>query len=295
MIAPRLYKESPLVKNCNSSTSLDSCTSVSKNSINNIKFIVIGDSHSYHLNGLFHELKKNYDLESLIYTSTGQLYPDLKYSSKYRSLSTWDSENDSMNAFISFVNPILDANTIFVLSSRLEFYFIKDKFNLEHQNLNISLFDEENKLISESKALQNWIRKVNRVATNLKTKNIPLVIFSPIPVFKGLSSGNSYSLCSKAVFRPSVPEFCNEQIPRNILIKRFDNIRAALNKISTTNNNIYIFDPFIHLCPPQNTSCDRSIFNIQYMDDDDHLSFHGSSFLSDSFIRYLKSQNLIDY
>lgn len=294
LLAPRLYKESPLVKNCNSSTSFDSCMSSSIISVQNNNFIVIGDSHSYHLNGLFHALNKDYDLRSIIYTSTGQPYPDLMYFSKYRSLSTWMAENESMQSVISFIDDKLNSNTIFVISSRLEFFFVNQKFNLEHQNLKILLLDDQNNSINEAKALQIWIQKVNKLAEYLKSKDIPLIIFSPIPVFKGISSGNSYSLCSPAIFRPSLPIFCNEKISRNQLTHRFNGIRVALSNISMTNKNVFVFDPFPFLCPPENAFCERNTQGIQYMDDDDHLSFVGGSFLANSFIDFLKEHQLLE-
>jgi len=193
-----------------------------------------------------------------------------------------------------FINPRLSGLDIKreknLTRGKNHYFFLKEAFKYYENNM------KENDIIglavnSPNKISPLTINAFEEIIERSAKKQINVIIFNQIPIFPTSSA----VLCIPTWYRPtfSINENCSS-IQRSDLLsinkKSFD----FYKKISDKNSNVFLFDQFNHLCPPNQIRCSNKL-NDQYLyEDGSHLSEYGGQFLSQFFIRFLKKNNIIN-
>jgi len=251
------------------------------------KILLIGDSHAGHLIPLMGEIYANLDIGVIV--STSGHYPRLIESTNEgmtikKSIKKVDELDQLFNKFLGEMNK----GDIVVFSSRWEHRLHEDFYNLEHKSRSRKLFSREGKRLSHVEAVNLLEDQIDEIAKKLQFRGIKLVIFAPIPVFRGDENPLPLEACTQEWFRPFISIKCpsnyNEE-KENIKIRN-KYISNSLAKLSNRHENVYIFNPFDLLCPDKKI-CTTLVDGKKLFRDDDHLSREGAKYLFDDFKDFL--------
>lgn len=255
--------------------------------------LLFGDSHAGHIIPLLGEVYSKTDIRMNI-TTFGN-YPSIVESNN-QGLTKNNSQKKISKVdklYKNFISELKD-NDIVILSSRWEHYLYEDFYNLPHKSRRRLLFSDNGQPIDSEEVFQIFEQKIEKIAIDLKDKNLKLIIFAPLPVFKGSQNPSPSWACTKEWFRPLLNKNCSAkyQESRKNIEKRNIKINEVFNRLKKKNKNIYIYDPFNLLCPSE-TICSTINNDIILFRDDDHLSRDGAKYLLPSFIDFLKINELI--
>lgn len=257
------------------------------------RILLMGDSHSLHLNPLLGKLNNITGIGVSGLMTYAQAFPPVRYTTISRTAKTWESSNREAQRFFDNSYKEMGAGDIVLFSSRLDFYFVKDKKNIGEKNTVTNLASPLWEKIEEHSALSYWSEEIKKIAVDAQSKDINIIVVAPIPVFKGGSA--PIAICLKQWFRPTVEKDCGADFAesRILLEKRFRKINAVLETLASSQSNIYIYRPFDTLCPNFEKTCKAVMGNRQVFKDDDHLSREGALHLFDDFLEFLDKKNLI--
>ena len=282
-------------KKCAADTYTESICKVSSVGGVDQSILLYGDSHAGHLIPLMGDMYAKSRVG--VNVSTSGPFPTV-ISSDNRG-STFDSSikkiNLSVNIFDQFVRSMKSGDLV-ILSSRWESRLHEDSFDLEYKTLRKKFYTSNGQQIDHLGVMSLFESKLKKVANDLRSKGINLVIFSPIPVFRGHENPMPHEACNKEWFRPFVSNKCvaNYQETKHNIFARNKYILSSLNKIALQHSNVFLYNPFDILCPGESI-CKTSINGKLLFRDDDHLSRFGAKYLLDDFLKYLSSNNLLGY
>ena len=251
--------------------------------------LLIGDSHAGHLIPLVGKLHHDYGLG--ISVSTSGIYPTKHFTDKYginmsTSINKFNRTNKSFENRINF----LSKNDIFLLSSRLDFYFIEPIITpgdgpIEH-------YSDSLEEITANKSLNIWLDKISQLAKAMDKKGINIIINSPLPIFKGIENPPPIHSCKKEWFRPKLAKGCLVFLEDKKFLKdRIFPITRGLRALEKEYKNIFIYDAFEKLCPKE--VCVNKIDDKLIFVDTNHLSYETAFELSTDFYNFLRSNNLL--
>lgn len=260
---------------------------------NRQKLLLMGDSHSSHYYPLLGRLRNQTGIGISGFVTSGQTFPASKYTDEARPRERWEKINSDSQKFFNKKFPELARGDLLVISSRLEYYFIRSKFNREHKNKRLKLADNNWQPINEDSALRNWVQEVRSISEKSKIKGVNIIVIAPTPVFRG---SVPLQLCQNEWFRPTSPTPCAESYSteRSLLTSRFASINHSLDQLALQDPNIHIYRPFDILCPTQLKYCSAFLDGIRVFRDDDHLSRKGSLLVAEDFLAFLESKRLIN-
>jgi peptidoglycan/LPS O-acetylase OafA/YrhL len=262
------------------------------------RLLLIGDSHASHYFPLLGWLRQQTGIGISGFVTTGQPFPPARYTNNEgRTREQWEQNNSDALKFFEKQFDLLQSGDIIALSSRLEYYFIRSKFNLEHKGTNLNLADNDWNAIQEDQALSAWLNEVRAIAKKSEAKGISIVLIAPIPVFRGNPKGGQppEQLCAKEWFRPKIPKECLGLFrqERSTLVSRLKKINRELDALAATNKNIQIYKPFDTLCPKRSDYCGTYLKGVRTFRDDDHLSRDGSLLVASDFLDFAIKTGLI--
>ena len=135
---------------------------------------------------------------------------------------------------------------------------------------------------------------MTEIADKLLKKGIKLVIFAPLPVFRGVANPPPDWACTKEWFRPFASKSCSSyyQEKRSNIEVRNQSIRDAFERTQSKYSNVYIYDPFDLLCPSKSL-CKTIVDDTKIFRDDDHLSRDGARYLYKDFNEFLYTNNIL--
>lgn len=237
------------------------------------KIVIIGDSYSFHLLPLLQGLHNKVGVGIKGMMTFGQILPPTPFIDVGIDRQTWVETSNMADKFIHSIGNDLQMGDIIIFSSRLEHYFI----------------DTQN----AKGGLEHWSDKLKTMAQSANKRGVNIVIFKPIPVFKGGEAPPS--LCNKQWFRPVVHPSCSSKYTayRSDLVNRFKNINNNLDNIASSHKNVFLYDSFDLFCPGSSVACKSTLGALVTYKDDNHLSEQGASLLIDDFLHFLQVNNLL--
>tara|TARA_B100001989_G_C24543259_1_gene468956 strand:+ start:662 stop:2716 length:2055 start_codon:yes stop_codon:yes gene_type:complete len=257
------------------------------------KLLLIGESHAGHIIPLIGEVYANSDIG--INISTSGAYPKILESNNQGATKEAIREriDESNLIFQNFVKEMRSGDII-LLSSRWEHHLYEDFYNLEHSSRKRKLFSKDGIQITHDQAINIFENKLDEIADKLIKKGIKLVIFAPLPVFRGVENPTPAWACTKEWFRPFTSKSCNSNYKekRSNIEERNKSIRDAFERTESKYSNVYIYDPFDLLCPSE-TFCTTIVDEKKIFRDDDHLSRDGARYLYKNFTEFLYTNNLL--
>jgi len=262
------------------------------------RLLLVGDSHASHYFPLLGWLHQQTGIGISGFVTEGQPFPPARYTNIYgRTRENWEQSNSEIQKFFEKQFDLLQSGDILVLSSRLEYYFIRNKFNLAEKWRTLKLADKDWNTLGEDQALSAWLNEVRTIAKRSEAKGISVVLIAPIPVFRGNPPERQppEQLCVKAWFRPTIPEECLGLFrqERFALESRLKRINKELDALVTTSKNIHIYQPFDLLCPKKSNYCETYLNGIRMFRDYDHLSRDGSLLVASNFLDFASRTRLI--
>ena len=167
---------------------------------------------------------------------------------------------------------------------------------MEYKTLRKKFYAPNGQQIDHLEVISLLESQLKEVADDLLSKGINLVIFAPLPVFRGHDNPMPHEACNKEWFRPFLSNKCvaNYQETKYNILARNRYILSSLNKVTLEHSNVFLYNPFDILCPGESI-CNTSIDGMLLFRDDDHLSRFGAKFLLDDFSKFLSVNNLLHY
>lgn len=132
------------------------------------------------------------------------------------------------------------------------------------------------------KEIRPWLYNVGRLADDLETKGVNLVLTGPPPIF-GIKDIRECKLEDR--------ERC--RLERTAFAPLVDQVMELLAKLETNHSNVAVFDIFDFVCPPHDEYCypdDGSSFLYR---DRDHFNSLGSRQLAAPFVDLLRSSGFV--
>lgn len=237
-----------------------------------LRVVAMGDSQTYHLYPLLSELRKNTGVGISAYSTGGYPFPGVRYSFELDApKARIEDYSRRFSDFWRVVDSELSAGDIVILSSLLNWYS------------STTLFEE-------------WVGKVEVLASNVERKGVSIVIFSPLPVLSGPNPPIPLEACSPQWFRPFG---YHPGCPQNLTVDRnaayTSSLRSidALRRLATKHKNIFVYDPFPAICPPWKSTCNASEKGRLLFTDAYHLSRDGALLLYPDFLSFLHRNKLL--
>jgi hypothetical protein len=129
-----------------------------------------------------------------------------------------------------------------------------------------------------------WSVEMVKLAKQLATRKVSVVVVGPSPMFHF----NTLLWCGRARSEGSVCE-----IDRTAAAKRVEEVQQILRASALQSDNIFLFDPFVVLCPAGAATCSPLRKGQAIFRDKDHLNSLGAEELADAFLAFLRSNRLL--
>ncbi|MEB3200380.1 MAG: acyltransferase family protein [Synechococcaceae cyanobacterium] len=259
------------------------------------RLVLLGDSHSSHYYPLLGQLRARHGIGLGAFVTSGQAFPAIRFTdNRGGSRERWLQQDLQARQFHAAALHRLRPGDIVMVSSRLEYYFLRNRINLEHQGLQLQLADADWQPIDEATALRAWLLQLDRLAGDLAVRGIRLVVMAPTPAFRGdpAARGLPMALCTREWYRPQLSRLCTQvyEESRPWLLQRVQPLKQALQQHLARHANAALHDPFDRLCPPDSSSCRNVVQGRRLFLDDDHLSQSGSLLVAGDFARFLQQR-----
>ena len=209
----------------------------------------MGDSHSGHLQGLLYELHEKLGVGVHLIETPGWSYP-----------FPAGTEFIPRKKVFATIYPMFQPGDI-VLVSRL---FISR--SLPHT------VDE----------LRPWLYNASRLADDLDTKGVSLVITGPPPIFP-----------FDDIRECDLDERDSCRLQRDNFAPLVDQVMEQLNGLEETTSNIAVFDIFGSVCPASERYCYPDNGSSFLYRDKDHLNALGSKLLAEPFVDMLRASGTL--
>ncbi len=255
-------------------------------------FYFAGDSHTAHLIPMAGILRKKHG--SGIIFSTNQNFPSLIQTSRdnailsLRKLKIKKKKMDDL--FIKNISSLKKGDLI-VFSSYFDMHLKEYSYNLDTPDKKF-FYGSDGEQIAYTEVFDKFKNNFNKWAQYSLKRGLNIVVFSQIPIFKGVPNTPDTWACTKEWFRPILHKGCalNFSEPKVQIENRINDTNKILRSIAIENENVYFFDAFNILCPAKN--CSSFISNAQIFRDDNHLTQEGSEYLAPYFVNFLKTNGL---
>lgn len=261
-------------------------------------FYFMGDSHTIQLKPLAARLAMENGVATQVLSVPGTPSPPLIYSIEKRRSPLVDAHRNKLQTkILRLATEATTRGDLFVLSNRLSYYFVDTQISAIEENYRFAYFDSPSREISISResALERWIADLEDVADALSSRGSSVVVFLPLPEFRGSLDPYPVEACAPQWFRPNPStSHCiyGETINRAALTARVADLTQRLRSAADRHENLFVFDPFPGVCP-EGPSCGFYLDGERVFEDDDHLSAQGARMLYPHFQRFLKENELL--
>lgn len=228
---------------------VSNCTAAPKPGSEMPTIWAMGDSHSGHLQGLLYEVHEKLGMGVHLVETPGWSFPFEPGKAFAPRKEVYDS-----------ISALFKPGDI-VLVSRL--YFSRA---FPHTVLEV----------------RPWLYLVSRLADDLATRGVHLVVTAPPPIFPF----NDIRECSL-----DDRERC--RLERAAFTPRVDRVMELLDELETNNENIAVFNIFDSVCPVDDEYCYPDNGSSFLYRDKDHFNSLGSKLLAESFVDMLRSSGTL--
>jgi len=249
--------------------------------------IAIGDSQTGHLLSLLNRLHSESGVGVKFYTQADINFPAIRESgSDYsRNLQEFDSRYQRhLDAYKTFVDSSKKGD-ILLISSRFDKRWGVSPETNSKGALPV-YFDYKNNQYKSGKAYIAWKQSLGTIINHAAGKGIHTIIFTSFPRITG-----SIPMCVSNPQWFNDFAWCNvikSNVSRTAIVDNAKPVISAFRIIANANNNVYLFDQFNALCPPQADKCIP-----WYTADGIHLSPKGTFNLYDHFKHFLFAKRLL--
>jgi hypothetical protein len=130
--------------------------------------------------------------------------------------------------------------------------------------------------------LRPWLYNVGRLADDLDTKGVSIIVTGPPPIFP-----------YKDIRECSLDEREGCRLERATLVPLVDQVMGQLTKLESSNSNVAVFNIFDSVCPTSEKYCYPDNGRSFLYRDKDHFNSLGSKLLAESFVDLLRSSGLL--
>jgi peptidoglycan/LPS O-acetylase OafA/YrhL len=127
-----------------------------------------------------------------------------------------------------------------------------------------------------------WLYNVSRLAEDLATKGVNIIITGPPPIFP-----------YKDIRECSLDERESCRLERAAFSPLVDHVMELLTKLETSNGNVAIFNIFDSVCPADEEYCYPDNGSSFLYRDKDHFNSLGSKLLAEPFVEMLRSSGTL--
>lgn len=256
------------------------------------RILIMGDSHSSQYYPLLLKIRTNKGTGVAGIATISNPFLPQRYTNKDLKKEQWESVNKTRSHFFDKEFSNLKRGDLLLIASRIEYYFIKDKYDLGNLDKMLNLASDDWTSVNEKTAFSLWLGKLSSLAHTAENKGVNVVVFSPLPVFRG-DDASPVEICRVQWFRPSLPDTCNYGEKRQKIFARVRPLADGLRQLSALHSNLFVYDPFPMVCPPSESICKTYRHGKKIFRDNDHLSADGALSLYDHFTTFLHRNHLL--
>lgn len=132
------------------------------------------------------------------------------------------------------------------------------------------------------KELRPWLYNVSRLADDLHTKGMSLIITGPPPIFH-----------IKDIRECNLDDRKSCRLERREMAPLVDQVMELLTGLETSKPNVAVFDIFDFVCPASDEYCYPDNGSSFLYRDRDHFNSLGSKVLAEPFVELLRSSNML--
>ena len=252
---------------------------------------LLGDSHANYLalagEKVANSLKKNLKL----YTTSSTPFPPISRYQK-RSKKNDLRRLDDQRYLKKDLYRQIKVGDVILLSMRLPFYF-GGTYYLPQKNYRF--FREDGSLLSRENHFNEWISALVNLANIAEKKGAKVIIQTATPEWE-----QHYLIpkCSKSNLQwfNSIQKI-DCQIKSKFFIDKetgsYKNLFEKLNQLSTSHENIYLFDTYKVVCPESKCNFTRDGIDIYY--DDHHISYEWArDFLAPEIYNFINAMETME-
>ena len=250
---------------------------------------IIGDSHARFLALAGEKVANTLGINFKLYTANSTSFPPV---SKYRKSSKEDLRKlDDFKLVEKELYKQIKVGDIVFLSMRMPYHFggTYDKF----QPSDFILIKKDGSFGSQDNHFDEWIDSVRNLANMAKKQGAKIIIHTPTPEWEEEKLNNS---CTKNEwFHISQKRNCQIESKFFIGEKRgvYKHLFEKLNRLSSSHQNIYLFDIYKIVCPESTCSFIKN--GVEIYQDNNHLSFGWArDFLSPEMSKFINEIQTMD-
>ena len=241
------------------------CTFIDKKRKNTLW--ILGDSQASSLNLAGKEVANLLGTNFKLFTASGTYFPQVK---KYRkSYKKYDLQllDDYRLVEKELYNQIKVGDMI-LLSIRLPAYFGGRYFGNPQD---YTFFREDGSFFPQQNHFTEWISSVVNLANLAQKKGAKIIVQTPIPEWEK-EQNKMCSITNKQWFNSMQDRNC--EIKSEFFIDKetglYNHLFEKLHQLSTSHENIYLFDTYKFVCPE--STCSFISNGVDIYSDSDHLS-----------------------
>ena len=242
-----------------------SCIYIDNESLNTLW--MLGDSHASTLELVGEEVANNLRMNLKIYSASGTAFPPVI---KYRK-AVKERHLQSLNDFRLVEKELykqINFGDVVLLSMRMPYHFGGTYYELPPSDF--VFVKKDGSFGSQENYFDDWIAAVVNLANKSEEKGTKIIIQTPTPEWeKELNK-----LCTKNDEWFNKTQIRNCQIKSKFFIDEekgiYKHMFEKLNQLSSSHNNIYLFDTYKIVCPEK--ICGFTMNGVDIYADDDHLS-----------------------
>ena len=255
---------------------------------------LLGDSHAQSLSLAGEQVANSLGMNLKLFTAGGTTFPPVE---KYRkSLKSNKKKELQMVQDFRFVQKELyrqiQFGDVIFLSIRMPFHFGGTYFG---HPADYQFFKKDGSFLSQENYFNEWIASVVNLANMVKDKGANVIIQTPTPEWEKEYINPRCSISKTQWF--NVMQRTNCQIKSKFFIDKeqgiYKHLLKKLNQISSSHENINLFDTYKVVCPESN--CRFSKNGIDIYRDENHISNKWArDFLAPKIFKFINSSKTMN-
>ena len=248
--------------------------------------LAIGDSYTWHLKPMLHELHSLTGIGLNIKSIRGHDFPGVPFEDNRKStLDQWFKNNQILQDFLDTRLDEMQNGDILLFSSRYERSWCFPLMQGDLRTRKVKFFDSNRNEKSRSRAYEAWIAELRAFLDTLQGRGIQVVFVAPIPFFMddlppSVLRAEWYNQTNKS------------KVPKQSK-RKLENYFAPVNRVFTLLSDDYsfvtVFDPGSKIFRENGDLVQPVVDGVVLYKDESHLSIDASKILAPHFAEFLDS------